>query len=163
MVETQVETNLAEHAISLTRVFDAPRELVWQAWTRPDQFAAWAGCDGFSVPLSTIDMDVRPGGRFRWTMIHDESGEQTPAAGIYVEVVEPTRLVYRWEDGRLAEESIVTITLTELERDRTELTLRQVGWTYGALEWGLHATRTGMAQELDKLARHLKTAAVQAI
>ncbi len=162
MAKTHVESNLTERAITLTRVFDAPRELVWQAWTCPDQFARWAGCDGFSVPLSTIDMDVRPGGRFRWTMIHDESGEETPATGVYIEVVEPSRLVYRWEDSRVPEESIVTITLIELEHG-TELTLRQVGWTYGSLEWGLHATRAGMAQEIDKLARYLESSAVQAI
>lgn len=68
-----------------------------------------------------------------------------------------------WEDGRLPEESIVTITLSEADRGRTELILRQVGWTYGALEWGLHATRAGLAEEIDKLSRHLETAAVQAI
>lgn len=155
MAETHITSSIAERSITLTRVFAAPRELVWRAWTEPAQFACWAGCDGRSVPLSTVEMDVRPGGQFRWIMVNDSTGEKTPSAGTYLEVVAPERLVYRWNDPRLAEESVVTITLAELAADTTELTLRQVGWTYGALEWGLHATRQGMTEEIDKLARHL--------
>lgn len=156
MRETQVSTNLAERAITITRRFDAPRELIWQAWTLPEQFACWAGCDGCSVPRSTIEMDVRPGGRFRWVMVDDATGERTPSTGTYLDVVEPERLSYRWDDARVPEDSLVTITLQELPGNRTELTLRQVGWTYGVLEWGLHATRAGMAEEIDKLAAHLE-------
>src|SRR5512132_2026856 len=55
--------------ITITRVFDAPRELVWKAWTEPDQLAAWWGARGWSTLRSTVTMEVRPGGRFHVTSV----------------------------------------------------------------------------------------------
>jgi len=53
--------------LALTRIFDAPRALVYQAFTDPDQFAAWWGPVGNSLPRDEIEFDVRPGGHQRWT------------------------------------------------------------------------------------------------
>ena len=52
---------------TITRVFDAPRELVWKAWTDPEHVARWFGPRGYSTPQSTVTMDVRPGGTFEFT------------------------------------------------------------------------------------------------
>jgi uncharacterized protein YndB with AHSA1/START domain len=128
---------------------------MWQAWTEPEHFARWAGCDGHSVPLASITMDVRPGGTLRYVMVNDSTGAETPGFAVYREVVEPERLVFVWQDSRLPEESVVTIVFTDLG-DTTEMTLHQVGFTYGDLEWGLHASRAGMAEEIDKLARYVQ-------
>jgi uncharacterized protein YndB with AHSA1/START domain len=54
--------------IAITRVFDAPRERVWQEWTEPERFADWFGGVESEVPVSSVEMDVRPGGSWRLTM-----------------------------------------------------------------------------------------------
>ncbi|MER7456430.1 SRPBCC domain-containing protein [Micromonospora sp. NPDC126480] len=78
----------------MTRVFDAPRELVWRAFTDPDQFAAWFGPVGWSVPRDTVDFDVRIGGHQRFTMVNDEDPSMTsPGDGAFAEIVENELLV----------------------------------------------------------------------
>ena len=75
----------------IERVFDAPRELVWQAWTDPEMFMRWWGPATFTSP--TCQMDVRPGGRYVWSM-RDPDGNDYYSAGAFLEVVPPERLVY---------------------------------------------------------------------
>jgi uncharacterized protein YndB with AHSA1/START domain len=64
--------------ITITRLFDSPRELVWKAWTEPEQLARWWGKRGWSTPLDSVTMDVRPGGTFRLNSINDEDGSEMP-------------------------------------------------------------------------------------
>jgi hypothetical protein len=61
----------ATEGITITRVFDAPRERVWKEWTEPKRFADWFGGSKSEVPPSTLSMDVRPGGSWRATMFAD--------------------------------------------------------------------------------------------
>src|SRR5512142_2051607 len=82
---------------TITRVFDAPRELVFEAWTDPAHFTHWFGPYGFTTPLSTISLDVRPGGAWRATMIATD-GAQAPIDGVYREVAKPKRLVFTTGD-----------------------------------------------------------------
>jgi uncharacterized protein YndB with AHSA1/START domain len=84
--------------ITITRVFDAPRERVWQEWTEPEGFADWFGGAGAEVPLSTVSMDVRPGGSWRATMFADPGRREIHWKGEYREVVEPERLVFTVSD-----------------------------------------------------------------
>ena len=84
----------------LERTFDAPRELVWRAFTDPDQIAAWFGPVGYSVPRDTVEVDLRPGGHQRFTMVSDDDPSVTsPVEGRFLEVVEPELLVTEeyWE------------------------------------------------------------------
>jgi uncharacterized protein YndB with AHSA1/START domain len=112
--------------ITITRVFDAPRERVWQEWTEPERFADWFGGAASEVPLSTVSMDVRPGGSWRLTMLA-ERGE-IHWTGEYREVVEPERLVFTVSDepGDDAYE-LVTVVLTDLGDGRTEMLFEQRG------------------------------------
>lgn len=100
--------------LMITRVFDAPRELVFDAWTRPEHMAGWYGPIGVTTPLSSISMDVRPGGTWRATMVKDDDGTEFPQSGVYQEVVAPERLVFTWgapdDPGRQA---LATITFAE--------------------------------------------------
>jgi uncharacterized protein YndB with AHSA1/START domain len=84
--------------ITITRVFDAPRELVFKAWTEPERFVRWFGLGDSEVPLSTIAMDVRPGGAWRATMFAGPDRYQIQWRGVYHEVVEPERLVFTITD-----------------------------------------------------------------
>jgi uncharacterized protein YndB with AHSA1/START domain len=129
---------------TITRVFDAPRELVWKAWTDPEHVARWFGPRGFTTPRSTVTMDVRPGGTFEFTMVSDADGTEIPSGGTFLEVVEPERLVWRDRDIDLT----VTITFADLV-GRTEMTCHVAGKTGGA------AAYDGWSTMFDKLAESL--------
>jgi len=138
------ETPPLDREFTITRVFDAPRELVWRAWTDPEHVSRWFGPRGITTPLSTITMDVRPGGTFELTMISDEDGTEYPSGGTFVEVQAPERLVWRDRDIDL----LVTITFADLG-DRTEMTCHVVGRTGGAEAY------EGWSTMFDKLAESL--------
>jgi uncharacterized protein YndB with AHSA1/START domain len=121
------ETSPIGREFTITRVYDAPRELVWKAWTDPEHAARWLGPRGFTTPRSTITMEVRPGGTFEFTMISDDDGKEYPSGGTFLEVEEPERLAWRDRDIDLT----VTITFTDVG-GRTEMTCHVVGETGGA-------------------------------
>jgi uncharacterized protein YndB with AHSA1/START domain len=119
---------VAEPGISVTRVFAAPRERVWQEWTEPERFADWFGGPDNEVPLATVSMDVRPGGSWRLTMYAEPGRQVIHWKGEFVEVVEPERLVFTVSDqpGDDAYE-LVTVVLTDLGDGRTEMRFEQRG------------------------------------
>lgn len=129
--------------IDITRVFDAPRERVFEAWTTPEPFAAWYGGDA-DVPLNRVSMDVRPGGT--WSLVIVVPGTEMPFHGVYREVVEPERLAFTLKDAAAPEEAegeIVTATFTGRGRT-TEMVFRQRGGNltpeqYAAAEDGWEA------------------------
>jgi uncharacterized protein YndB with AHSA1/START domain len=84
--------------IAITRVLDAAVERVWREWTDPQAFADWfGGLDG-EVPLSTVFMDVRPGGAWSLTMFAGPERREIHWHGEYREVIEPERLVLTFSD-----------------------------------------------------------------
>ena len=141
------------HQITITRVFEAPRELVWKAWTEPEQLARWWGPAGWTNPLETISMDVRPGGTFSVTSVSDTDGSEMTSQGVYREVVEPERLVFDEPAENAWHEGAVSIaTFTDLGDGRTELVLHATIHTTDEMRAGAEA---GMAGSLDRLAEHL--------
>src|SRR5947207_15661949 len=115
-----------ERELTVTRVFDAPREVVFGAWTDPAQAALWWGPQGFTT--ISCEMDVRPGGAYRACMRSPE-GTRHCRRGTYREIVPPERLVFTfaWEDaaGDLGHETLVTVTFADAGRGKTRLTLHQ--------------------------------------
>src|ERR1700730_17678211 len=81
----------AERQLKITRVFDAPREVVFKAWTDPKQLAQWWGPHGFTNPV--CELDARPGGAIRIHM-RGPDGTVYPMTGVYKEIGEPERLVF---------------------------------------------------------------------
>jgi uncharacterized protein YndB with AHSA1/START domain len=114
--------------ITITRVFDAPRERVWQEWTEPEPFADWFGGPESEVPLASVSMDVRPGGSWRATMFASPGDREIHWKGEYREVIAPERLVFTVSDqpGDEAYE-VVTVVLTDLGDGRTEMLFQQRG------------------------------------
>lgn len=124
---TEASSTKAHRELTITRVLDAPRELVWKAWTDPVQFAYWFGAE-LDVPLDTVSLDVRPGGAWKAQMVAEDGGE-LPFVGSYLEVQEPERLVLTFEDAAGANDEgrqVLTVTFTDLG-DKTELTLHHAG------------------------------------
>ena len=122
---TSIDAEVRERELVITRIFDAPRHLVFQAWTESDRVARWWGPQGFVT--TCWDMDIRPGGAFRFCMRSPE-GTEYRKRGVYREVVEPERLVFTfaWEDadGKPGHQTLVTVTFAE-RGDKTELRLHQ--------------------------------------
>lgn len=116
---------MAEPGITIVRVFEAPRERVWKEWTEPERFADWFGGTESEVPLSSVSMDVQPGGSWRLTM-HAVRGE-IHWHGEYHEVVEPERLVFTVTDQPGTSREIVIVELTDLGEGRTEMHFEQRG------------------------------------
>jgi uncharacterized protein YndB with AHSA1/START domain len=114
--------------ITIVRVFDAPRERVWTEWTEPEAFADWFGGAEAEIPLSTVSMDVRPGGSWRATMYADPGRREIRWIGEYLEVVAPERLVFtvtdRPEDDA---RELITVVFSDLGDGRTEMHFRQTG------------------------------------
>lgn len=121
-------------ALTITRTFDAPRALVFNAWTEPDRVMRWWGPHGFVTHSCTVDLRV--GGAWRLCMRRPDGVEHW-LGGVYREIVAPERLVFTWQwepgpapftdwvpGGVPLHETIVTVTLVD-RHGRTELTLHQ--------------------------------------
>lgn len=117
----------AGRVLEISRLIDAPRALVFRAWTDPVQLVRWWGPHGYHVP--SCRMEVHPGGSYRICMRHTDGTEHW-VWGEYREIDPPGRLVFTWrrdkEDGPDSE-STVTVTLAE-EGTKTRLTLHHAGF-----------------------------------
>jgi uncharacterized protein YndB with AHSA1/START domain len=144
---------MAEPGITITRVFDAPRERVWQEWIEPERFADWFGGPESEVPLDTVSMDVRSGGSWRLTMFAAPGGREIQWKGEYREVIEPERLVFTVSDqpGDDAYE-LVTVVLTDLGDGRTEMHFEQRG-VMSAEQY--ERAGQGWSTFFDRIAEHL--------
>ncbi len=115
-------TTPSDREIAMTRVFDAPRRLVYDAHTKPDLVRQWLlGPPGWS--MSVCEMDVRVGGKYRWVWRHDQDGTTMGMGGAYKEVVAPERLVTteKFDEAWYPGESLNTLVLVE-QGGRTTLT-----------------------------------------
>jgi uncharacterized protein YndB with AHSA1/START domain len=144
----------AERVLVIERVFDAPRDIVFKAWTEPERVAQWWGPRGFK---STVlgKMDVRPGGSYRIHMLSPE-GTDHWLQGRYREVAAPERIVctFAWSDadGKVVRpETVLTVTL-EAVGAKTRLTLHQAIFESEAAR-DLH--NQGWSGALDRLAEYV--------
>jgi uncharacterized protein YndB with AHSA1/START domain len=84
-----------EQQVLITRIFEAPRETVFRAWTDPDQVAAWYGPEHFDTPRERIRIDLRVGGRYELTMVQRDGGAEFAIGYEILELVEPELIVLR--------------------------------------------------------------------
>jgi uncharacterized protein YndB with AHSA1/START domain/predicted enzyme related to lactoylglutathione lyase len=145
-------TGATAQEITITRVLDAPRELVWRSWTEPEQLAQWWGPAGWTTPVSSVTMDVRPGGEFSLTSTN-EDGAEMPVRGTYREVVPPERLVLEegaegaWHEGAVSE-----LELIDVGGGRTEMRFRTTVHTSDDMRASAEA---GLNGAFDRLAEHV--------
>lgn len=143
--------------LTITRVLDAPRELVWKVWTDPKHLAQWWGPHGFTAP--TCEMDLKPGGALRIHMEHPAFPNHW-MKGVFKEIIPPEKLVFTsgafiGEDGKAGIETSNTITLEDLG-GRTRLTINAVV-TKLAPEFtsAYEGMNEGWNQSLDKLTTYI--------
>jgi uncharacterized protein YndB with AHSA1/START domain len=115
-----------ETELDIVRVFDAPRELVFTAWTDPEHLVRWYGPTGFSA--SEVELDARPGGRWRAKMTDGADGSEHWSSGTYRVIDPPGRLVltFAWEDadGTRQYETVISIQFADLG-GKTEMSFHQ--------------------------------------
>lgn len=80
----------SDREIVITRIFNAPRQLVYEVWTNPERIAQWWGPEGFTTRVT--ELDLRPGGRSRYVMV-DPDGTEYPAKGVFREIIPFERIV----------------------------------------------------------------------
>jgi uncharacterized protein YndB with AHSA1/START domain len=140
--------------ITMTRVFDAPRERVWREWTEPEPFADWFGGTEWEIPMSTISMDVRPGGSWRATMFGGVERREINWKGEYREVIAPERLVFTITDQPGDDAyALVTVVLTDLGDGRTEMVVEQRGG--GLSQEQYEGAAQGWSTFFDRIAERL--------
>ena len=136
--------------LTYTRVFDAPRELVFRCMLEPEHLTHFWGPAGTSTPLDGITVDPRPGGVFETVMISDADGGSYTMRAVYAEIVPPERIV--WTEPGTG--MITTSTFTDLGGARTEVRIHQANVPPGARS---PESQAGFLTSLDRFAAYLKT------
>jgi uncharacterized protein YndB with AHSA1/START domain len=142
----------ADREVLITRIFEAPRERVFRAWTDPDEVAAWYGPEHFDTPRARIHIDLRVGGRYELTMVQRADGTEFAIGYDIIELVEPELIVLRSDP--MPEIGIHEPTVTRVEFHdhgaKTRMTLSDGPYPEG----GRHA-EAGWNSAFDKLAAHI--------
>jgi uncharacterized protein YndB with AHSA1/START domain len=158
---TTVSSNRADRELVIERVFNAPREVVFAAWTQPRHVRHWWGPKGWTLPV--CEMDVRPGGVWLYCM-RGPRGEESWGRAVYVEIDPPARLVYKdafaEPDGSPIQgmpEMLITVSFAE-HAGKTTLSCSTRFASAEELESTL-ATGVvrGMSETWDRLEAHLAT------
>lgn len=122
--ENASSQEIEERTLVLSRLFDAPRALVFKAWSKAEHAARWFGPKDFTCPSCKIDFRV--GGAYR-ACIRSADGKEYWMRGIYREIAEPERIVFTFaweEEGERGRENTITVTFAE-QGDQTRMTFRQ--------------------------------------
>jgi uncharacterized protein YndB with AHSA1/START domain len=141
--------------LTITRTFDAPRDLVYKLLTEPEHIVQWMGPHGFEARSFT--QDARVGGKWRGMLHPLSGGRDLWQGGTFLEIDPPSRVSYTfaWDDenGKPSEETVVTLVF-EAQGKRTKLSFHQSGFSSQGERDGHYG---GWAETFDKLEQHLAT------
>lgn len=147
---TQVE-RLSDRELAVTRLFDAPVERVFKAWSDPSLFRRWWVPAGFGIKLVGCEMDVRTGGKYR---LEFAAGDQTMAFhGKYIDVVPNQKIVWTNDEGD--DDGQVTTVTFEERGGKTLVTYRDSFASKDALEEAMNGAAKGLPQQFEQLAELL--------
>jgi uncharacterized protein YndB with AHSA1/START domain len=141
----------SDREVRVTRTFDAPRQLVWDAHTKPELVGRWQGYDGWDMPVR--DMDVRVGGKYRWQWKSREDGQQFGFFGTFTEVNAPSKITHEqyYDPGDasfampVGDPCIVSLELSE----QNGVTTLVCSMTFASKEARDGAVSTGMADGME--------------
>jgi uncharacterized protein YndB with AHSA1/START domain len=142
------EIYVGEKETVITRIFDAPRELVYQAWTQPKNLAQWWGPKGFTNTFK--EFDLRPGGTWEFIM-HSPDGTNFPNKSVFVEIVKPDRVVLNHVSGPHFQ---ITATFED-HAGKTKFTFRQSFETEKEFDKVKSFAIDGNKETIDRLEAHL--------
>jgi uncharacterized protein YndB with AHSA1/START domain len=136
----------SDRALIVTRTFDAPVQIVFKAWSRPELFRRWWVPEGAGITLVSCEMDVRTGGKYR---LEFGAGEESMAFhGKYLEVVPDRRIVWTNDEG---EEGAVTTVTFEDQGGKTLLTFHEIYPSKEAIEEAIQGSAASLPTQLDQL------------
>lgn len=144
----------SDREIAFTRIFESPRHLVFEAWTKSEHVRQWWGCAGST--LTVCDMELRPGGAWRFVMRMPD-GSEHPFKGVYREIVPHERLVYTecYDVPAIGSPEWITTITFEDHGGKTKLTSTLLHQSKEARDGHLQAgMEAGMAQTLNRLEEH---------
>lgn len=147
---SNTEVVSGDRELTITRIFDAPRELVFAAWTKPEHLKRWFAPGNFTVP--ECEMDFRVGGKYRLCM--RGFGRDHWVHGEYREIVAPERIVFSGMLEHDGNEVVTTATFADLGA-KTRLTVHQ---TFSIETDSTRGARQGWTETLERLAEFLKAA-----
>ena len=154
--KSQLRVDTEKLELELVRVINAPRELVWKAYTTPEYIEKWWGPRKYETVV--LELDLRPGGR--WRSLNRAEGKEHPFTGVYQEVVAPERLVSTFVydvEGARDHESLDIAIFEDLGDGRTKLTTSAVFPTLEALQQALNSgMESGWVETLDRLVELLE-------
>ena len=143
----------SDHEFVVTRTFDAPRSLVFDAWTKPELFKLWWAPKSLGVPMLSCEMDVRTGGSYRIVFGYDAANSMA-FFGTYREVSAPSRLI--WTNDESTDGAITTVTFEEKDGG-TLLILRELYPSKEAFDASAVGMEDTMAEQFDQLDELLVT------
>jgi uncharacterized protein YndB with AHSA1/START domain len=145
IAKTSHEIDRTTHTIRMTRVFDASRLQIFEAWTKPEQVASW--WDAASAPLTVCEIDLRPGGAFKFVT---QSHPEMPFAGTYREITPPDRLVF---EAMGATGRVVLQAIADKTRMTVEIECRSADQLDQFLKMGVDV---GTSETLDNLVTYAR-------
>jgi len=142
-----IVTRKSDRELVVTRLFDAPARIVFDAWSKPELFKRWWAPKSMGVPLLPCDMDVRTGGQYRITFGQD-AANASAFFGKYVEVVPESRIVWTNEES---EDGALTTVTFKARGEQTLLTFHELYPTKEALDEAFIGMEGGMPEQLEQL------------
>lgn len=165
MAASIAESNSArlvgDREISATRIYDAPRELVWKLWTDPKHIVQWWGPNGFTTTIR--EMDVKPQGVWRFIM-HGPDGRDYKNRIVYLEVKKPERLVYKHSPERDTEPVNFEVTVDFSDKGgKTQIDMRMIFPSPAERDFVVkqHGAVEGLTQTLARLADQVKKTSLE--
>lgn len=137
----------SDRELVVTRTFNGPVHIVFEAWTEPELFMRWWAPKSMGVPMLSCEMDVRTGGGYRVEFGHDSS-ETWAFFGKYIEVIPNSRLVWTNEESQDA--AVTTVTFEE-KGDKTLLVLHELYPSKEALDEAIEGMEGGMPEQFEQL------------
>ena len=132
----------------ITRVFNAPRDLIFKCMTEPEHLTKLWGPPGVHTPIEKIKVDLRIGGAFETVMVNDATGEEYPSRGVYTEIDPPERLAFTEPEFGMT----TTATFVDIGDGRTEVRIHQ---TNVPAEYATDEAQAGFNSSLDRFEAYL--------
>ena len=140
----------SDRELVVTRIFNAPARIVFEAWTRPELLRRWWAPKSFGIAFVSCEVDARTGGSYRFVFSHPQSAEPMAFFGRYLEVTPPSRVVWTNEEG--AEGGSVTTVTFEEKDGRTLVVMRDLYPSKEALDEAIASqAASGFAETFDQL------------